>query len=353
LAANPRSIVSGAAGTGKSVLALDRARHLASQGRRVLYLCFNRLLAAHVRQSLEKEGVAGIDARHAHGLYSELIAAAGMSGALAAMDDSGDDFFAVSFPELATDAILETTPQPWDVLVIDEGQDLMTPAHLDVFDLLVEGGLEAGSWHVFLDPLQNLYASDVQHAAEDRLSRGYPVLERLEENCRNTRQIAAQASIVSGIDMAMAGAPDGPECDNIYYSSKADALAKLDELVTEMIDADVRPSDLIILSTRQLDNSLIAGTAMIAGRPVADLGDEEPRLEGAIAFSTMHGFKGLDRMAVIALDMGEIGDPIWSMLHYTGLSRARCQLRALVPDSAVRRYSRQATAYGERLKARI
>ena len=64
----------------------------------------------------------------------------------------------------------------------------------------------------------------------------------------------------------------------------------------------------------------------------------------------MHGFKGLDRLAVVAVDMAEVGEPVWSMLHYAGLSRARCLLRCLVPESAAKRYSRQAAEYGRRLK---
>lgn len=52
LAANPRTVVRGAAGTGKSVIALERARQLAANGKRVLMLCFNQLLAAHVRKGL-------------------------------------------------------------------------------------------------------------------------------------------------------------------------------------------------------------------------------------------------------------------------------------------------------------
>lgn len=349
LAANPRSIVSGPAGTGKSVLALDRARHLAAGGARVLYLCFNRLVAGHVARAVAEEGLAGVEAAHAHGLYGRLIADAGLGGSLAALDADDPLFFAEQLPELAAIAALDLGEAPWDALVVDEAQDLLTPAHLDTLDLLVRDGLEAGTWHMFVDPNQNLYSSDVQHACEERLAAGHPVLERLEENCRNTRQVAAQASITSGIDLPTAGAPEGPECDLTFYGSRADGLAKLDEAVAALLDDEVRPDDIVVLSTRQLANSLLAGRTSLAGRPVADLAAGPPPA-GAIAFSTMHGFKGLDRMAVVAVDMGEIGDPLWSMLHYAGLSRARCLLRCLVPEPAKRRYARQAAAYGQRLK---
>lgn len=352
LAANPRSVVRGAAGTGKSVLAIDRAKHLAGSGRRVLFLCFNRLLASHVRRAVAQEGIPGLDVWHAHGLYREIIFRGGKETELAALDESHPDFFARRFPELAADALLEHGSDPWDVLVIDETQDLLTPSHFDVFDLLVSGGLDHGTWHFFLDPLQNIYGSDAEHAVETRLASAYPVLDELEDNCRNTRQVAAQASIISGIDLAMNNAPDGLECENVLYSSRADALQKLEDLVERLLGSDVRPCDLVILSTRQRSNSMIAGVERLAGHSVSDLGDEEEYAEGAVAFSTMHAFKGLERMAVIAIDMQDIGAAQWSMLHYAGLSRARCLLHAFVPKAAADRYRRQATAFGERARVR-
>lgn len=352
LAANPRSVVRGPAGTGKTILATDRARQLAANGRKVLFLCFNRLLAGHIRRSLAGDNVTGVDVRHAHALYRGIIRSGGKEAELAEEDETDPGFFARRFPELAADALLENGGQRWDALVVDEAQDLLTPSHLDVLDLLVDGGLDHGVWHVFLDPLQNIYGSDAERAVEERLASAYPVHDRLEDNCRNTRQVAAQTSIISGIDMAMNNAPDGLECENVSYLSRADALDQIEAVVTKLLGSDLRPRDLIILSTRQRENSLLSGQDRLAGRTIQDLTEEGPEDEGAIAFATMQAFKGLERMAVIAIDMQDIGAQQWSMLHYAGLSRARCLLHAFVPESSSERYRRQATAYGERIKGR-
>lgn len=351
LAGNPRSVVRGAAGTGKSVIAIDRAKQMASPDCRVLFLCFNRLLAGHVRRALEQEGIKNLDVWHAHGLYREIIRRGGKEAELNALDEHHPEFFARQFPELAADAMLETEGLCWDALVVDEAQDLLTPSHLDVLDLLVNRGLDHGTWHLFLDPLQNIYGSEAEQAVKSRLATAYPVHDSLQDNCRNTRQVAAQASIISGIDLAMNQAPDGFECENVIYSSRSDALRKLEQLVAKLLDSDVRPRDLVILSTRQHANSLISGVRELAGRPVRDLADGEEH-DGAIAFSTMHAFKGLERMVVIAVDMQEIGVDQWSMLHYAGLSRARGLLHAFVPETSKERYSRQAVAYGLRAHSR-
>ena len=351
MAANPRTVVRGAAGTGKSVIALDRALQLGAAGHAVLYLCYNRLLAAHVRAGLEgRADRASVRVRHAHALYREVIEDAGLLPRLHAMDEGAPEFFAAEFPELAAEALCEKSYAGWDVLVVDEAQDLLTPEHLDVFELLLSEGMTRGRWHLFLDPKQNIYGDDVQSTVADRLEVCAPAFEDLFENCRNTRQVAVQASIVSGIDLPVAGAPDGPDTALHYYGTREEAIRLLETLVRQLVDAQVRPDDIALLSTRRLENSLVAGCARVAGYRLLEAdGRAKPR-RGDLLFSTMHAFKGLERQAVLAIDMAEIGEDRWSMLHYTGLSRARVLLHVFVPTSAKKRYNKQARAFGGRMQ---
>ncbi len=354
MAANPRTIVRGQAGTGKSVIALERARQLSEQGKRVLYLCFNQLLAEHVRVGLAGDPRArNVNVRHAHSLYRDIIARAGLLDRLTAADASDPTFFAQVFPALAADALCTGEVEPFDALVVDEAQDLLTAAHLDVFDLLLKDGLERGNWHLFLDPKQNIYGANEQEAAEERLKPARPAFEDLFENCRNTRQVAVQASIISGIDLAIAGAPDGLPCDNIYYNSQEDLVDRLSALVNELLGRDVRLGHIAILSTRKRENSLLRDVAQIAGRRIADTTDQAPLKAGAILFSTMHAFKGLERLVVIAIDMDEIGQPAWQMLHYAGLSRACGLLRTFIPARRRPAYEKQAQAFGRRLQTEM
>lgn len=353
MAANPRTIVRGPAGTGKSVIALERACELSGQGFRVLYLCFNQLLATHVRGAIAADPrAAQVEVRHVHALYRELIDSAGLLQRLQAEDPDAPEFFAKRFPELAAEALCEHPYEAWDVLVVDEAQDLLTPEHLDTFDLLLRDGLRRGRWHLFFDPQQNIYGGDVQAQVDGRLAECAPALDDLFENCRNTRQVAVQASIVSGIDLAVAGAPDGPDCEVHYYGAAPEGIAAIEALVRRLIGQDVRPQDVAILSTRRWENSLLKGVNRLAGRQLADPSNEAVLRSGGLLFTTMHAFKGLERQAVIALDMGEIGDPNWSMLHYAGLSRARCLLHVFSPAPARRAYDRQAEAFGRRLQGR-
>lgn len=354
MAANPRTVVRGAAGTGKSVIALDRALQQDAEGRQVLYLCFNRLLAAHVSTGLERtRDAASVQVHSVHALYRKLIGDAGFLPRLHAMDEGTSDFFSKRFPELAAEALCEVPQDGWDVPVVDEAQDLLTLEHLDVFDLLLRDGLSRGFWHLFLDPRQNIYGEATQTSVADRLDGYAPAFEDLYENCRNTRQVAIQTSIVSGIDLPVVGAPDGPEAEVHHYSAREEAVDLLENLIRQLIDSKVQPEDIVVLSTRRPENSLLAGYRNLAGHRLVEPSEDDVPRPGDLLFSTIHAFKGLERQAVIAIDMTEIGDDYWSMLHYTGLSRARVLLHVFLPIEARTNYERQAHSFGQRLQNRL
>jgi len=59
------AVIHGPAGTGKTVLAVEKAKRLATQGRRVLFLCFNRYLRDALRT---RAAVPGVTYHNAHSL---------------------------------------------------------------------------------------------------------------------------------------------------------------------------------------------------------------------------------------------------------------------------------------------
>lgn len=352
MAANPRTIVRGKAGTGKSILALERARQLSDEGKKVLFLTFNQLLARHVAAGIANDPRAtNIEVRHVHSLYRQVIKDAGLLGELEEHEgrETGREFFGKTFPQLFVDAVLQTDLPCWDALVVDEAQDLLTPENLDAFDIILKDGLLRGHWHLFFDPNQNIYGSDVQKEVEDRLAESHPTYDDLWENCRNTRQVAAQTSIMSGIDHAIEGAADGIPCDNVYFTSDEDFARKLENVVEKLLAKDVKPQDIIVLSTRKLENSRMAGVSSVAGLPVFDVGSGEMPPRNALHFATMHSFKGLERPVVLAIEMDDLGEEQWAMLHYTGLSRACGLLRTFLPQARQATYNEQVKAFGTRV----
>lgn len=350
VANNPRTVVTGRAGTGKTIVAMDRVRQLATTGANVLYVCFNQLLARHVAANLAAaSGLPTGRAMHIHALYSQAIRSAGMSGRLAELDADTEDFFGRAFPELFVEAALRTNPEPADVLVIDEAQDLLTPEHLDALDLLVKGGLKRGSWHLFLDPLQNIYGKRTDEALEILRNAGFASYE-LFDNCRNTREVATQCSVISGVELALDGAPKGPDCECVFYADRDDFLRRLRKQIRQLLDGGAKPRDLVVLSTRQLENSLLAGHTEVEGLRLHELRDAYEPAGNVLHFTTMHAFKGLERRVVLAIDLDRIGDERAALLHYAGLSRAIALLKPFVPETAREAYAAQAMAFGRRIR---
>ena len=77
LAKNPRMVIEGSAGTGKTLLAMECARRHAAQGRRVLFVCFNRLLADHLDAYSERYGLTqGVSINTLHGHCLSVLSAA-------------------------------------------------------------------------------------------------------------------------------------------------------------------------------------------------------------------------------------------------------------------------------------
>jgi hypothetical protein len=149
MAANPRTIVRGQAGTGKTVIAIERARQLSNKGPCPLPLLQQ---AGHIRRTLAGEDHAkGVDVYHVHALYAEVIQKAGMLDRLEGHSPDDPEFYSRIFPQLFVDSALEIELDGWDVLMVDEALDLLTPDNMDAFDVILREGLTRGCWHIFLD----------------------------------------------------------------------------------------------------------------------------------------------------------------------------------------------------------
>ena len=187
-----RLAVSGPAGSGKTLLALERAREAARSGNETLLLTYNRPLADHL--AAQTRGVARLTVCNFHQLCRGLASQAGL-----AIPSQERDFYAQASP-LALDAIDRIGGQ-FDAILVDEGQVME-----EDWWIVIEASLRSqddGLLWVFYDDNQALY----------RRPRGLPDgmdSQPLYESWRNSRQIFDEAmQYYEGGSVECLG-PDGP-----------------------------------------------------------------------------------------------------------------------------------------------
>ena len=148
----PRAAISGAAGTGKTVLAMEEAKRCAEHGARTLFICYNRGLAKDVRHRLKE--VPFVVAMTFHELCAQLTTRAAIESPTTI---SKRKLFDEVWPELLMQAYERLEKERFDVIVVDEGQDFLPLWWTAILTGLDPAG--SGLLRVFYDDNQRVYTS--------------------------------------------------------------------------------------------------------------------------------------------------------------------------------------------------
>lgn len=338
---NPRCLFEGAAGTGKTLLALEYARRADNAGAKVLFVCFNRLLGDWLRQ--QTQGTR-ISTGTWHEVLKGLITASSVREEFVADErraferDSLVRLFEEVYPfygELA----LEELNTAFDVLVVDEAQDLSNRTTFDLLNRALRGGLAGGTWAIFGDfTRQALYGSDLGSVADLPEYSDHFVRAKLTLNCRNTRKIAEETAIVAGFSTPpfKLGHEVGMPVEHRYWRTPSGLVIALRETVSRLLNDGLRVDDVMILSPSRLENSALATVERICDAPLVDCSRSLDTLQGSIRYSTIHSFKGLESQVVIVVDIEEVDDERSQSLLYVGMSRARSLLILMIQERARR-----------------
>ena len=321
LGMNDHLIVEGGAGTGKTLLAAEYARRQLEQGDRVLYLTYNKNLAHHVMRSLPESGQLKVV--NIHALFGEYI-----SIDVEELKKDPQNYFSQVLPERFYDYIgdkLATDPEAeklqYDVLIMDEGQDILKPLYLYSLDCLLKGGLDHGRWAVFYDEKQNIYNPEYQEGMD--ILRSYPHTKfRLFVNCRNTVQIGTYSAKASGVTFAEFMRENGEEVGKVSYQDEKEFSAKIREILKTLREGKVSAGDITFLSPKRYQNSKLAAMKT----KVNELNDNFQPDPAVPVYATIQGFKGLDAKVVILCDVEALRNETFSQYIYLAGTRARTLL---------------------------
>ena len=340
LEANPRCLFEGAAGTGKTLLALEHARRAERSGSKVLLVCFNRLLGEWLHQQTE-----GLDVTAGtwHGVARRLILTSSVASEFEEQErealerGNSGSLFEELYP-LYGEAALEEMGAPFDVLVIDEAQDLGDRHTLDFLNLAIRGGLAGGRWAIFGDFTQQALYGDTVDPAEvlSRYSEHF-VRAKLTLNCRNTRRIAEETTILAGFEKPpfRLSEETGLPVEHRYWKTPSDLLESLTNVLESLVKEKTPIESIVILSSLRLENSSLAGIERISRFPLVDISRGMISAHSpAVKFSTIHSFKGLESQVVIILDIDAVDGEQPQSLLYVAMSRARSLLILMFNEHA-------------------
>ena len=329
--ANPRVIFKGPAGTGKTLLALEASRRGALQGKRVLFVCFNRLLGQWLHGQLVEYRNVKVTTIHRY-----MLEIAGDSPPR----EADRTYWAETLPELALSRLLEQgLDDPYDVLIVDEGQDILNHAFLDILDLSLRGGLSAGTWRVFGDfDRQTIYDVSQLSLSEfiHRCGGQVPIFT-LGVNCRNTPRIATLVELLGGLRPGYSKVlrPDNQVEPTIrYYHSRVEQGDILRESIQELLKEGFQPADIVILSPRSEERCVASEFLDARSKDLlVPLSKSDGRDHDAkVRYGSIHSFKGLEAGAVILTDVEELASRSAQDLFYVGVTRALHRLVVLVHD---------------------
>lgn len=320
-----RVLVTGCAGSGKTVVAMKLAELCASYGLDTLVVCFNKALAAHLKSRFE--GNEKIEATHFHDLCQRWVARAGLS-CPGPQEDSRivpEDYYASTLPEAFARAI-PLVPRRFQAILVDEGQDFRDIWWLAILDLSLN---EDSKLFVFRDRGQAIYGGDADVLAFDQTLS-------LSTNLRNTKSIhSVLTRLRPEIGLVAAVGPPGRSPEIVVYDALDQVPVELSKVLHRLTATEkVRTSDIVVLTARRLQHTPLkdcrAGKFRLTTEPAAN--------DSEVQTSTIHAFKGLESRVVILAGM-EPDEKLTDELLYVGCSRARNHLVVICRAEIKSRFS--------------
>ena len=296
------AVINGIAGTGKTLIAVEKARRHSEKGETVLFLVFNNMLKKHLEESYRYKGV-------------DYYTIDGFACKMCSTPEPDYDYL----ESILLDCDDGKMEFPYQHVIVDEGQDFgQERMNSDtVFELLEDIIMktENGTFYVFYDRLQMIQSRKIPQFIE-----GADCRLTLYKNCRNTKRIAETSYKPLRLDKApklMDSALTG-ESPVICFCSEKDTEAMLNKAISQSIGDGMNNIQII---------SCAARNKSIVGDPYSE--DVYYTKNRSVPFTTVRKFKGLEADHVIMVDVNKEVLTRDSMLFYVGSSRAKLQLTVI------------------------
>lgn len=295
-----KAAISGSAGTGKTFIALEKARQLHQEGAKVVFLCFNRLLADFLKDNFSH-----------YGFYISTF------DSLARKYVGEQRDFKISQAKFLDYLVDKENDFEFTDVIIDEGQDFEND-WLEYLDYRISN---ENCFYVFYDQQQCLYSDDLSNWLKNA-----PCRLTLTVNCRNTEAIAktAYGSLGKTPNQPNLSGIDGEQPEIISVLEPKSLAKHIDTLVNKyIIETKTDPSNIAIITMASYIDSLLEQMSAFSKLNYAD-----SKQKGKVCKTTARKFKGLEADLVIItdIDWNALTEVTYRKLFYTSCSRAKHNL---------------------------
>lgn len=295
--------IQGVAGTGKTLIAKEAARRFGAQGRKVLFLCFNRMLFGFLAHMYPYENVTY------YNVHTFITRYATEWNDLSSPKDRAHALTQIDWDKL-----------DFDDIIIDEGQDFDNDEIIYFKDYCE---LVDGHFFVFYDKNQMLTTMEVPKWIRESECKLV-----LTKNCRNTYEIALTSYNVIDVELNQKITMVNGDKTSISFV-KGDPLMKLSRLIKYYTDDQngYSHSDIVILSLKKEEDSILNGIHKISGIPIS-----REQNNASILFTTAIKFKGLESRVIIITDIDEsaFSSEEKKRVFYVACSRATQRLSLFI-----------------------
>lgn len=311
-----RAKICGCAGSGKTMLAVEKAKRLGARGFKVLLLCYNRMLEARLRKQLRAQ--TNVTVMRYHAVCEEFAKRASLLPPKTSEREYYD-----ALPN-ALERALETDATRYDAIIIDEGQDFRSAWWKSILQLLQDRA--NGILYIFYDDNQRIYSRE---RALPIQSEAFP----LTRNCRNTQHIhQAVTQFYKSQEQPEAAGPVGAPIEYHWYASADELRNKIDEILLRLVAREKIPASEIVVLTALNERSALHDRQNFRG-PI--LTKTYPPPDGQVNWATVSAYKGLEASVALLAEMDTPWLPNWKQvdfdrLLYVGCSRPKHQLIVLL-----------------------
>ncbi|MGE5439474.1 MAG: NERD domain-containing protein [Bacteroidota bacterium] len=300
-------LIKGCAGSGKTLLAIKKARQLARQGKSVLLMCYNNMLGNYLIEET-KDFRNRITATTYHKFcFGELQKA----GYKPEGDKNSDAFWNEILPDLFT-RFLAKNRIKYDALIVDEGQDFNDDYWTSISDLVEEDGY----FYIFYDPDQNIFQRKLSFPHND-------FSFNLSQNCRNTKEIFRKILPYASNTITLNElVPNGLPVKEFKSGSPRLRLNQLSRMLHELVENQHVPeSEIVILGGHTLNKTCLGNDTAAGKFEIFENGSSGSYV---VPYFTYMKFKGCEKSVVILLDVCD-DDFRWNnnTALYTAMTRAK------------------------------